>query len=136
MGFRTTAQVRFAHIDAAAIVFYPRYFEFLNGAVEDWFAAMGHDFHGLHVRRQLGVPTVSLQCEFQAPSELGDILDIDIEPRRIGGSSCAYDFRMSAGGQQRILGNGVLVCMDLSARKSVPWPEDMRAAMTPYLLTA
>lgn len=136
MAFRTTAQVRFAHIDAAAIVFYPRYFEFLNGAVEDWFAAMGHNFHGLHMRRQLGVPTVSLQCDFQAPSELGDILDIAIEPRRIGGSSCAYDFRMSAGGQQRISGSGVLVCMDLAARKAVPWPDDMRSAMNAFLVVA
>ncbi|WP_165323109.1 acyl-CoA thioesterase [Rhizorhabdus phycosphaerae] len=136
MGFRTKAQVRFAHIDAAAIVFYPRYFEFLNGAVEDWFAAMGHDFHGLHVRRQLGVPTVSLQCDFQAPSELGDILDIAIEPRRIGGSSCAYDFRMSVDGQQRISGSGVLVCMDLAARKAVPWPDDMRSAMNAFLVVA
>lgn len=136
MGFRTKAQVRFAHIDAAAIVFYPRYFEFLNGAVEDWFAAMGHDFHGLHMRRQLGVPTVSLQCDFQAPSELGDILDIAIEPRRIGGSSCAYDFRMSVDGQQRISGSGVLVCMDLAARKAVPWPDDMRSAMNAFLVVA
>lgn len=136
MGFRTKAQVRFAHIDAAAIVFYPRYFEFLNGAVEDWFAAMGHDFHGLHMRRQLGVPTVSLQCDFQAPSELGDILDIAIEPRRIGGSSCSYDFRMSVDGQQRISGSGVLVCMDLAARKAVPWPDDMRSAMNAFLVVA
>lgn len=136
MTFRTTAQVRFAHIDAAAIVFYPRYFEFLNGAVEDWFAAMGHDFHGLHVRRQLGVPTVSLQCDFQVPSELGDVLDIAIEPRRIGGSSCAYDFRMSVDGQTRIAGSGVLVCMDLAARKAVPWPDDMRSAMNAFLVVA
>lgn len=52
MPFVTTAKVRFAHADAAGIVFYPRYFEMLNGAVEDWFEQdIGLDFKTLHLDR-------------------------------------------------------------------------------------
>jgi 4-hydroxybenzoyl-CoA thioesterase len=65
--FQTTALVRFAHIDAAGIVFYPRYLEMLNGAVEDWCdQALGADFYTLHVVRKIGLPTVKLQVDFKA----------------------------------------------------------------------
>ena len=37
MSFTTTRKVRFEHCDPAGIVFYPRYFEMINGTVEDWF---------------------------------------------------------------------------------------------------
>ena len=53
MLFTTTVQVRFADVDPAGIVFYPRYFEMLNGAVEDWFAQqLGLDFATMHLERQ------------------------------------------------------------------------------------
>ena len=35
MAFETTVLVRFGDIDGAGIVFYPRFFEMLNSAVED-----------------------------------------------------------------------------------------------------
>lgn len=109
MSFTTTAPVRFAHVDAAGIVFYPRYFEMLNAAVEDWFAHLGCDFKTLHLDRRLGVPTVDLRCTFMAPSQLGDELRITIVPREPGRSSCGYDFVMSADGRDRAKRSAVLV---------------------------
>lgn len=130
MPFSTNVTVRFAHVDAAAIVFYPRYFEMLNGAVEDWFAAMGWDFRTMHVERHIGVPTVKLECEFTAPSELGESLTITIEPTSIGRSSCAVSYVITGNGQQRMRASAVLVCMDTRERKSIAWPEDLRAKLT------
>jgi 4-hydroxybenzoyl-CoA thioesterase len=129
MSFTTSTQVRFAHVDAAAIVFYPRYFEMLNGAVEDWFASMGHDFHLLHVARGIGTPTVRIECDFASPSELGDLLKIEISPRELGRSSCRYDFIFSCNGQERLRGSAVLVCIDLGTRASIPWPDALRSEM-------
>ncbi|MCE9680901.1 acyl-CoA thioesterase [Halomonas alkalisoli] len=58
MPFTTLRKVRFQHCDPAGIVFYPRYFEWLNSVVEDWFAeVVGHDFNELHVASRTGVPT-------------------------------------------------------------------------------
>lgn len=130
MPFETSTKVRFAHVDGASIVFYPRYFEMLNGAVEDWFAqALGADFHAMHVERDIGVPTVQISAEFLAPSTLGEDLTIIITPERIGRSSCAYSVVFSAAGQVRLRATGTLVCMNLTTQKSVPWPEDIRARM-------
>lgn len=129
MSFVHRTKVRFAHVDAAGIVFYPRFFEMLNAAVEDWFAAMGRDFRALHLEDRIGTPTVRLECEFRAPAMLGDELAIALEPVRVGTSSCTYRFAFASGGAPKLEGEGVLVCMDLDAQASRPWPEGLGAAL-------
>jgi 4-hydroxybenzoyl-CoA thioesterase len=129
MTFTTQVQVRFAHVDAAAIVFYPRYFEMLNGAVEDWFAALGCPFDVMHLQRQMGVPTVKLECEFLAPSVLGELLTISIVPTRVGHGSCTVACAICAKGAERVRASAVLVCMNTATKKSMPWPEDLRARL-------
>lgn len=121
--------VRFAHVDAAGIVFYPRFFEMLNAAVEDWFAALGRDFRSLHLDDRIGTPTVRLECDFLAPAMLGHLLEVALTPVKVGASSCTYRFTIEAAGALRLKGEGVLVCMDLDAQRSRPWPEDLGAAL-------
>lgn len=128
MPFTTTVQVRFADVDGAGIVFYPRYFEMLNCAVEDWFAHLGCDFRTMHLSEGMGVPTVKIECEFLAPSELGETLTISLSPT-LGRSSCTLAYRVSASGKERLRATGVLVCMNLRTRKSMPWPEPLYARM-------
>ncbi|WP_137679836.1 acyl-CoA thioesterase [Aurantiacibacter suaedae] len=131
MPFSTTAQVRFADVDPAGIVFYPRYFEMLNGAVEDWFAqSLGVDFATMHLTRKMGVPTVKLEAEFAAPSRLGEVLAITVQPGTPGRTSCPVTIAFSNNGELRLRVNVVLVCMDLEKHRSMPWPDDLRNALT------
>ncbi|QKS01174.1 acyl-CoA thioesterase [Sphingomonas sp. CL5.1] len=126
MPFTTHAQVRFAHVDPAGIVFYPRYFEMLNGAVEDWFADhLGTDFKTLHLDHHLGIPTVKLDVRFIAPSELGDRLTITIKPRAVGRSSCTLEIVFSGGERDRLRAIVVLVCMDLGSQRATAWPREI-----------
>lgn len=129
MAFVHRTSVRFAHVDAAGIVFYPRFFEMLNAAVEDWFAALGRDFRALHLEDRIGTPTVRLETEFLAPAMLGDELEITLTPVKVGTSSCIYRFVFTGSGTERLKGEGVLVCMDLDAQRSRPWPEAMAASL-------
>ncbi|WP_404478204.1 acyl-CoA thioesterase [Novosphingobium sp. BL-52-GroH] len=130
MPFITRAQVRFADVDPAGIVFYPRYFEMLNGAVEDWFEQdLGLDFGTMHLDHHLGVPTVKLETEFVSPSRLGDRLEITLTPVRLGRTSCAITVVFSGEGRERLRAQVVLVCMDLNVHRPVEWPEGVRAAI-------
>lgn len=136
MSFETSVKIRFAHVDPAGIVFYPRYFEMLNGAVEDWFAqSLGLDFKTMHLDQHIGVPTVKLEVNFLAPSKLGDDLTIRIIPRDIGRSSCTITALFTGAGRDRLRAEIVLVCMDLEAQRSIAWPaavkEKMRAQLIP-----
>jgi 4-hydroxybenzoyl-CoA thioesterase len=127
--FVSRQQVRFAHVDAAGIVFYPRYFEMLNAAVEDYFAqVVGVGFAEMHAQRRLGVPTVRLETDFAAPSRLGDRLDFRLEVVAIGRSSLKLSIEVRCTGEVRLRGNVTLVCMDLDEGRSLPWPDDMRPA--------
>lgn len=128
MTFTTHTQVRFAHVDSAGIVFYPRYFEMLNAAVEDWFAkALKIDFKTLHFDRKVGVPTVKLDVVFLSPSVLGDALTITIRPSEIGRSSCTLAVIFSGEGRERLRADVKLVCMDMTTQRSMPWPDDLRS---------
>jgi 4-hydroxybenzoyl-CoA thioesterase len=132
MSFVKQAVVRFAHVDAAGIVFYPRYFEMVNAALEDFFAqAIGVDFRVLHVDRRIGVPTVKLDSEFMAPSRLGDVLDIAITVERVGGSSATLRYDFSCAGTARLVVRCVIVCMDLKSAKSTPWPAEIKDRLSP-----
>ncbi|MDO7835543.1 thioesterase family protein [Sphingobium sp. HBC34] len=135
MSFETGTQVRFAHVDAAGIVFYPRYFEMLNGAVEDWFdQSLGLSFKAMHMDRHIGVPTVKLEVTFLSPSQLGDDLLIRITPRQIGRTSCTIDIIFTGEGRDRLKAQVVLVCMDVDARRAVPWPDAVREKLMEQLV--
>jgi 4-hydroxybenzoyl-CoA thioesterase len=132
MSYTTQALVRFAHVDAAGIVFYPRYFEMVNAALEDFFAdVVGVDFQALHIGRGLGVPTVKLDSEFHAPSRLGDRLDIGVAVERVGDSSATLRFTVTCDGTTRLVVRSVIVCMDLGSARSAPWPGDIRERLSP-----
>lgn len=127
MTFRSTQQVRFAHVDAAGIVFYPRYFEMLNAAMEDYFAqAIGVDFAEMHGERGLGVPTVRMEADFTVPSRLGDELHFLIAPVHVGRSSAEISVKVECTGELRFRATVVLVCMNLAEGRSAEWPRDMR----------
>jgi 4-hydroxybenzoyl-CoA thioesterase len=122
--------VRFAQVDAAGIVFYPRYFEMFNAAVEEWFAARtGVSFADLHMTRRRGVPTVELASRFVAPSRLGDQLEIEVMLKKLGRSSCDLEYRITSGGAERVIASAVLVYIDLDTGQSEPWPDDLRAGL-------
>ena len=134
--FTTERRVRFADCDAAGIVFFPRYFEMLNGVVEDWFAGpLQVSFRELHVNRRVSVPTAAVEARFIAPSRLEDELTFALTVTRLGRSSCSLRHRISAGGALRFEASQTLVYVGLSL-KPEPWPEDLRARMANYLETA
>lgn len=127
MAFESEFKVRFANVDPAGIVFYPRYFEFINGGTEDWFASMGMDFRTMHADRHMGVPIVRMECDFVRPSQLGDELRVLVQPVALGRSSCTIEYAIMGADGLRIKAKGVLVCMDLATKKAMPWPESLAA---------
>ncbi len=134
--FVSQVQVLFRHCDPAGIVFYPRYFEMVNDLVEEWFdRGMGLPFHTLHVQRQVGTPTVSVQCDFTAPSRWHDTLRQVLEVRRIGGASFQFDVRFEGpDGQRRLSARMTIVTMDLRSMKATPLPADLRERLQAYLV--
>ncbi|MES2834557.1 MAG: thioesterase family protein [Pseudomonadota bacterium] len=134
--FQTQRRVRFADCDAAGIVFFPRYFEMLNGVVEDWFAdCLGASFRELHQDRHVSVPTAAIEARFMLPSRLEDDLSFSLSVTRLGGASCTLRHRIAAGDQLRFEATQTIVYVGQSL-KPEPWPEALRDRIAPFQETA
>ncbi|CUH74695.1 acyl-CoA thioesterase YbgC [Tritonibacter multivorans] len=118
-------KILFKHCDPAGIVFYPRYFEMINDAVEAMFAdVLDWPFEDLH---QTGaVPTASFQVDFKAPSRHGDVLDLNLTIKAIGGASLRLQIVAQSGEEVRFVADQVLVCIDQNGRP-LRWPDAIRA---------
>lgn len=131
--FTRERKVRFADCDAAGIVFYPRYFEMLNGVVEDWFAGpLGASFRELHLDRGVSVPTAAVEARFIAPSRLEDDLTFSLTVTRLGGASCGLRHVIGAAGERRFEAAQTIVYVGRSL-KPEPWPEALRTRIQPFL---
>ena len=131
--FTFRQKVYFQHCDPAGIVFYPRYFEMISTAVEEWFAErIGVPFETLH--GSIGaVPTVSITIEFTAPSRHGDILEFRIRPTRIGRSSVDLAIEARCGTEKRLSLIQTLVFTGKGADRSKSWPESVQARISQEL---
>jgi 4-hydroxybenzoyl-CoA thioesterase len=127
--FRTRRKVRFADCDPARIAFYPRYFEMLNGIVEDWFEAMGWGFGEMHLQREIGIPTRRLEADFLKPSFLGDLLDLELSVVKVGRTSVDLRTRFLCGEEVRWTVNQTLVLVDMKTMQAMAWPQELRAKL-------
>lgn len=132
--FAREVLVRFGDCDPAGIVFYPRYFEMFNNMVEDWCAhGLGTSFRELHQKRGLGLPTISIQTDFVAPSRLGDMLRAELQVEKLGGASLTVAIRlMGEDGAVRVRASLVLVLMELNTMRATRIPDAMRARIAQF----
>ena len=66
-------------------MFYPQYFVLMNELVEDWFnEGLGVDFARFHAEDRHGIPMAHIECDFLAPSKVGETLAFGLSVRKIG----------------------------------------------------
>jgi len=132
-GFELQVKVRFAHCDPAAIVFYARYFEMINGVVEDWFAdVLESPFRTLLETRGIVVPTVHFNVDFRRASELGDVLTFRLRIKDIGRTSITMRIEALCGGEIRLAATQVIVMADKLSRRPVAIPDDLLERMRAF----
>lgn len=132
--FEKQIKLRFADTDAAGIAFYPRYFELANNHIEDWFGdGLGFDFKHLHMDEKRAVPTVHVDVDFKNPGRMHEVLTFALALTKIGNSSIHFTLTADGTDGQKFEMHYVLAHMDMKTGTSLPWPDDMRAAMQKWL---
>ncbi len=133
--YKTKVKIRFAHCDPAGILFYPRYFEILNGVVEDWFdEALGYSFNQLLTNLGVGTPMVDVHTEFLKPCRLDDVLAITLSVEKLSRASAIIHVNAKIGKDVYIHTHAVLVCSMRNLSASVPWPDDIARNMRKFLI--
>jgi 4-hydroxybenzoyl-CoA thioesterase len=135
MIFTTPIKIRFAHCDPAGIVFYPRYFEIINGIVEDWCEeGLGTSFHEMHMVQGVGFPTVHIDIHFTKTSILGDQLQAHLKVLKLGRASLTISVCLiDEDNEARFNAELVLVMAHVKERKAIPIPEPLRERIALYL---
>ena len=131
MSFTFTTPVRFADVDHAGIVYYPRFFHLFHLAFEElWRARIGpRAYSELIDRDRIGFPAVRAECEFKSPLRFGDSAEIDVTVKKLGEKSITFRYRVSrapeAGRERTLCAEGLVVCavVDLAKFVAIPVPE-------------
>lgn len=133
--FSTPISIRFAHCDPAGIVFYPRYFELINGVVEDWCAqGLGMSFHEMHMVQGIGLPTVHIETDFVKISRMGDELIAELRVLKLGRASLTVEIIMKdAQNDLRLKAQLVLVLAKVDEQRAIALPTNLREKMQGYL---
>lgn len=75
--FTLELPVRWAHLDKAGTIYFPKYFEWFDLAAEEMFRTMGLDWPTLFDRENvLGLPIVEATCRFFMPLFYNDVIRI------------------------------------------------------------
>ena len=128
------APVRFTHTDPAGYVFFPRFFEMFQAAVEDWFSScLGLNYAEQILKHGIGFPTAHTECDFVRPCRLGETLELRLVLEKIGRSSLTLRFDGSVRGETRLRARSVLVTIEMQYGRPQPIGVDLRARLQAYL---
>ena len=130
MGYTTERYVRFADVDAAGWLYYPRFFEYCHNAFEDWVNAKAPiNYRQAIDEQRWGFPAVAASGEYLAPLKHADTAVITLKVLHLGTSSLKIGFEFLRKHDQvpSFKGEITTVCVDLNRGKSIPIPDAMRA---------
>lgn len=128
------APVRFTHTDPAGYVFFPRFFEMFQAAVEDWFShCLGLNYAEQILRHGVGFPTVHTECDFVRPCRLGETLELRLVLEKVGRSSLTLRFDGSVRGETRLCARSVLVAIEMQHGRPQPLGAELRERLHAYL---
>jgi 4-hydroxybenzoyl-CoA thioesterase len=133
--FRSRQLVRYFHCDPGGIVYFPRFFDMFNVALEDWFAdalacPWGTDLIGA---RQLSTLSLAIRVEFLRACRLGEVLEFDLWPTHLGRSSIQLALAGRAAGAERLRAAWTICLVSREQFRSAPIPDDLRARMQSLL---
>lgn len=129
MHYISERKIQFADVDAAGILYYPRFFSICHNTFEKCFDEKGPFSYAEMIKQYgLGFPAVKVEANFLLPMAHGDLAKITMNVERIGNSSITVHYEIINETVQKtsFIADITNVCMDLSAHKSVPISETLR----------
>ena len=119
--FQTTRRVEFCHTDAAGIIHFAAFFEFMEQAEHELLRSRDLS---VFMNDDMGIiswPRVATKCEFQSAARFEDILEIEVSIARLGEKSITYAFRFRSEGTDVASGELTAVCCRMTDQ-SPPQP--------------
>ncbi len=128
----TPVKIRFRDLDAFGHVNNAVYFTFMEMARVAYFSQIGLLKSGEFPSPFFIIAEAT--CQFKAPIDMQTSLIVQVRVSRLGRSSFDMEYRFvdEAGGAVLATGRTVQVTFDYTANRSVPLPEEWRAAIVQF----
>lgn len=131
--------VRFGHVDAAGIAYYPRIHEWISNTVESWFThGLDAPWPHLHLERRLGTPIVESRTQFRRAMRLGEELELALVVEDIGRHT--FDLAVTITGvadhEERVRAWVRHIIVRLDPLRAEPIPDWLRGSMERYRANA
>ena len=121
--FSVERKIRFGHTDSAGIVYYPHYFDMFNATVEDFFdECVGASFQEMNRADGVVTPLRHVECDFAAPSRIGDRLRLALTLVSLGRTSATLEIEGTVQGSLRLRARLVIVFVSTAAGQAVAPP--------------
>lgn len=131
-GTRKRLRVRFNEVDAAGIVFYPRFYDYFHMVFEDFFEpATGIPYVVWIRERKIGFPAVHVETNFRSPLRYGMDVEITLSFPKIGNSSfvCRYEAVDPETGTVLCTSETTVVTSGIETLAPMPIPRELREAL-------
>jgi 4-hydroxybenzoyl-CoA thioesterase/acyl-CoA thioester hydrolase len=93
--FKTKRRVEFHHTDAAGIMHFAVFFNFMEEAEHEFLRHLGLSVLARDEQGTISWPRVAARCDYQSAVRFEDVLDIEIRIVRVGKKSVTYEFSFS-----------------------------------------
>jgi acyl-CoA thioester hydrolase len=131
--FVHSLRVRWAEVDRQDVVFNAHYFLYFDVAVAEYWRAIGFRYPEDIVEKfGSDIYAVKASAEYHGSATYDELVEIGCRVGRIGRSSMQLLFGIWRGPSHITSGELVYVNADLKTKKSVPWPNSLKAAILAY----
>ena len=131
--FGARTRVGFSDTDAQGIVYYGRYFPYIDLARVEYLRMLG--LLGMAIgERGVEFVTRAGTIEYHAPAVFDDELEVFIRIARIGRTSLTYEFAVYRAQDDLLMvtGTQTLVLVDLDERKPCEIPQELRETIRAF----
>jgi 4-hydroxybenzoyl-CoA thioesterase len=126
--------IRFSDADPAGIAFYPRIFDHLHEAFEDFFdCCAGMPYAKILSQHRMGFPTVHVTAEFLKPLVHGETIDVELKVTNLGQTSFTCHYRVLRNSEVCATATLTTAVVSLDGMKTLPIPENFRKFLKEYL---
>lgn len=92
--YQAQLPVRFQHVDAAGVVFFARFFEYVHEAYEGFLSSIGSPLAQVLKQQSWAAPLKHVEADYFRPLRLGDELLVQLVAAEVDGSFLTLGWRL------------------------------------------
>lgn len=127
MAFVHRVRVRYAEVDAQGVVFNAHWLTYFDEAITRFFEELGYPpKHAFSHEGHFDLMLRRSDLQFEGPAGFDDVVEVAVEPTRLGGASFDVRFTATVDGRAAVTALTTYVVVVPGEPRSQPIPDDLR----------